>query len=66
MKKLACAEFRSMDTAQLGNKIVELRRKLMELRLGLVTTHNAQFASQKGALRKSIARALTIQHARFE
>jgi len=65
MKVVTNSELRSLDAQQLAHRIEELRRKLLELRLSVVTSHVAAFSSTKNALRTSIARALTVQAERL-
>jgi len=57
-------QLRELTADQLHIKIIELRRKLLELVLNATTTHVKDFSSQRRDLRMSIARALTIQRER--
>lgn len=60
MKMVAKRELRELNARQRGVKIYELRHELLQLRLRAVSEHTPAFATHRRALRKSIARALTI------
>jgi ribosomal protein L29 len=63
MKSITSKELREFDAQQRAAKIYELRHEMLQLRLRAVSEHVPSLATQRRALRKSVARALTIQNA---
>jgi ribosomal protein L29 len=62
--KIDSQELRGLTHDQLYLKVVELRKRSLELVLNATTTHVKDFSSQRRHMRRSIARALTIQRER--
>lgn len=52
--------FRSLNKEQLRQEIDGLQKQLFELRVQVVTQHVPAYATQKRALRKSVAQAQTV------
>jgi ribosomal protein L29 len=53
-------ELETLNARELEIKTEELRRQLFQLRLKAATAHVKNFASDKRALRKAVACALTL------
>ena len=56
-------DLNQMSVEQLQKKLTEFRRELFTLRLNALTAHVVNYAQFK-QLRKNIARALTVLHAK--
>lgn len=62
MKSVNTKELRQLSDHECMVRVHELRYALLQLRLKAATEHAPAFGSHKRALRKSIARALTVAH----
>ncbi len=62
MKAVTTKELRQLTGQECTTRVHELRHALMQLRLKAATEHVPAYGADKRALRKSIARALTVAH----
>lgn len=61
MKAVTSTVLRELDVQQRMMKIYEMRHEMLQLRLRAAAEHVPAFATRRRALRKSIARALTVE-----
>jgi ribosomal protein L29 len=59
MENLNNSELRALSFEQLGMRMDECRRDLLELRLKAATTHVKSFSSDQKKLKRAIAQVLT-------
>jgi len=66
MKRMTNDSLRDMSIGQLSQSIRDMRRQVLELRLQMMTSSVKGAVTTNKALRKSIARALTIHRQKTE
>ena len=62
MNQLSNQELRGMTSEQLTEKMEEMRRNLLELRLNAATSHIKTFSSDQRTMKRAVARILTHLH----